>query len=293
MSTPSTAEIKVTPKVRVKRKPRVQFRPVYVFIAIWLVGVLGPYAWMFITSVTPPEEMVYSAARILPHKPSFAAYEYLLSNPRFISYAVNSIIVAMGTVIVTTTLALLAGTVLSRYRFRGRKIVLFSTLILQLFPTVLMIIPLYMEMRTFGLLDTKRGLMIVYTAFSLSFSTWLMKGYVDSIPKEIEEAALIDGCSRFQTFLYVIVPLTKPGIAAVATFSFIYSWNEFIYALTFTQSQAARTIPVGLRLFIGESSINWQYITAAGVLAAIPVLIGFMLAQRSLVAGLTAGAVKG
>jgi multiple sugar transport system permease protein len=294
MSAANTAGVVIEQKKRSKpARKKFRVRPVYVCIAIWLVGVLGPYAWMFITSVTPPEEMVHSAQRIWPHKPNFSAYGYLFSNPRFISYAVNSIIVAVGTVIVTTTLALLAGTVLSRYRFRGRKIVLFGTLILQLFPTVLMIIPLYMEMRTFGLLDTKHGLMIVYTAFSLSFSTWLMKGYVDSIPKEIEEAALIDGCSRFQTFLYVIIPLTKPGIAAVATFSFIYSWNEFIYALTFTQSQTARTIPVGLRLFIGESSINWQYITAAGVLAAIPVLIGFMLAQRSLVAGLTAGAVKG
>jgi multiple sugar transport system permease protein len=274
-------------------KRRFKFRPVYVLIALWLIGVLGPYAWMFITSITPPEEMVHSAARIWPQHGNFKAYEYLFSNPKFIGYAINSAIVAVGTVVVTTTLALLAGTVLSRYRFRGRKFVLFGTLILQLFPTVLMIVPLYIEMRTFGLLDTKRGLMIVYTAFSLSFSTWLMKGYVDQIPKEIEEAALIDGCSRFQTFLYVIVPLTKPGISAVATFSFIYAWNEFIYALTFTHSGVARTIPVGLRLFIGESSINWQYITAAGVLAAIPVLVGFMIAQRSLIAGLTAGAVKG
>jgi multiple sugar transport system permease protein len=269
------------------------FRPIYVFIALWLVGVLGPYAWMFITSITPPDELVDSAARIWPQNPSFDAYRYLFSNPRFIAYALNSAIVAVGTVIVMTTLALLAGTALSRYRFRGRTLVLFSTLLLQLFPTVLLIAPLYIEMRTFGLLDTKQGLMLVYTAFSLPFSTWLMKGYVDQIPREIEEAASIDGCSRFQTFLHVIVPLTKPGAAAVATFAFIYSWNEFIYALTFTQTLSARTLPVGLRLFIGESSINWEYITGAGVLAAIPILVGFMIAQRSIISGLTAGAVKG
>jgi multiple sugar transport system permease protein len=294
MSTTSTPNMLAREKTRVPQpKKKIRIRPVYLLIVLWLIGVLGPYAWMFITSITPPEEMVESAARIWPRHANLKAYEYLASNHKFIEYAINSALVAVGTVIVTTTLALLAGTVLSRYRFKGRKFVLFGTLLLQLFPTVLMIVPLYIEMRTFGLLDTKRGLMIVYTAFSLSFSTWLMKGYVDHIPKEIEEAALIDGCSRFQTFLYVIVPLTKPGIAAVATFSFIYSWNEFIYALTFTHSDVARTIPVGLRLFIGESSINWQYITAAGVLAVIPVLVGFMLAQRSLIAGLTAGAVKG
>jgi multiple sugar transport system permease protein len=269
------------------------FRPIYVFIALWLIGVLGPYAWMFITSITPPDELVESASRIWPQNPTFDAYRYLFSNPRFIAYSLNSAIVAAGTVIVMTTFALLAGTALSRYRFRGRTLVLFGTLLLQLFPTVLLIAPLYIEMRTFGLLDTKQGLMLVYTAFSLPFSTWLMKGYVDQIPKEIEEAASIDGCTRFQTFLHVIVPLTKPGAAAVATFAFIYSWNEFIYALTFTQTQSARTLPVGLRLFIGESSINWEYITGAGVLAAIPILVGFMIAQRSIISGLTAGAVKG
>jgi multiple sugar transport system permease protein len=274
-------------------KQRPWFRPVYFFIVIWLIGVLGPYAWMFITSITPQAELVHSAERIWPENPNLAAYRYLFSNPRFIAYAFNSAVVAIGTVIVTTTLALLAGTALSRYRFRGRTFVLLGTLLLQLFPTILLITPLYIEMKTFGLLDTKHGLMLVYAAFSLPFSTWLMKGYVDQIPVEIEEAALIDGCSRFQTFIYVIVPLTKPGTAAVATFAFIYAWNEFIYALTFTQTLSARTLPVGLRLFIGESSINWQYITAAGVLAAIPVLVGFMIAQRSLISGLTSGAVKG
>jgi multiple sugar transport system permease protein len=272
---------------------RTWFRPIYVFIAMWLIGVLGPYAWMFITSITPSAELVHSADRIWPQNPNLEAYRYLFSNPRFIAYTFNSAVVAVGTVIVTTTFALLAGTALSRYRFAGRTAVLLGTLLIQLFPSILLITPLYIEMKTLGLLDTKHGLMLVYTAFSVPFSTWLMKGYVDQIPKEIEEAALIDGCSRFQTFFHVIVPLTKPGAAAVATFAFIYSWNEFIYSLTFTQTQAARTLPVGLRLFIGESSINWQYITAAGVLAAIPVLVGFMIAQRALVAGLTAGAVKG
>jgi multiple sugar transport system permease protein len=294
MSSTTSPNLVTLGKTRPPKAPRgTWFRPVYVFVAIWLIGVLGPYAWMFITSITPSEELVYSAARIWPQHPGLEAYKYLFSNPRFIAYTFNSAVVAVGTVIVTTTLALLAGGALSRYRFRGRTLVLLGTLLLQLFPTILLITPLYIEMRTFGLLDTKHGLMLVYTAFSLSFSTWLMKGYIDQIPKEIEEAAFIDGCSRFQTFIYVVVPLTKPGIAAVATFAFIYSWNEFIYALTFTQTLTARTIPVGLRLFIGESSINWQYITAAGVLAAIPILVGFMIAQRWLISGLTAGAVKG
>jgi multiple sugar transport system permease protein len=294
MTSTSSAEMVTLSRTRARRaKQRTWFRPIYVFIALWLIGVLGPYVWMFITSITPPAELIHSADRIWPQNPSLDAYRYLFSNPRFIAYALNSAVVAVGTVIVTTAFALLAGTALSRYRFRGRTFVLLGTLLLQLFPTILLITPLYIEMRTFGLLDTKHGLMLVYTAFTLPFSTWLMKGYVDQIPLEIEEAAAIDGCTRFQTFLYVIVPLTKPGAAAVATFAFIYSWNEFIYALTFTQTLAARTLPVGLRLFIGESSINWEYITGAGVLAAIPVLVGFMIAQRSLVSGLTAGAVKG
>jgi multiple sugar transport system permease protein len=272
---------------------RWRFRPVYLLVLAWLVGVLGPYLWMFVTSITPSSELAQSSSRVVPENPTFSAYADLLSGTAFLTYVRNSLIVAVGTVVLTTGCALLAGTALSRYRFRGRTAVLYGILLVQLFPVILLIVPLYIELKTFGLLDSKLGLVLAYTAFALSFSTWLMKGFIDQIPVEIEEASYIDGCSRFQSFRYVILPLSRPGIAAAGTYAFIYSWNEFLLALTFTASDGSRTIPVGLRQFIGENIIRWEYLTAGGVLAAIPILIGFMYAQKALISGLASGAVKG
>lgn len=266
-------------------------RPVYLLIAAWIVGVFAPYTWMFITSITPPSEMV--GGGILPQEPTLAAYADLLTTTPFFQYVTNSLMVAVGTVLITITSALLAGTALSRYQFRGRQVVLAGILLVQLFPTVLLIVPLYIQLLNLGLYDSKIGLMLVYSAFAMSFSTWLMKGFVDQIPIEIEEAAYIDGCGKMQAFRHVILPLSRPGIAAAGTYAFIYSWNEFLFALTFTASTENRTIPVGLNLFIGENLIRWEFLTAGGVLAAIPILIGFMYAQRALISGLASGAVKG
>lgn len=288
----SPAGISVAPIVRGRKgKPKFRVRPVYFLIAAWLVGVLGPYIWMFITSITPPSELATSS--ILPQSPTLSAFPNLLLSTPFLQYLGNSVFVAVGTALVTIPCSLLAGTALSRYRFRGRRGVLAGVLVLQLFPSILLIVPLYIELKTIGLIDSKIGLILVDSAFAMSFSTWLMKGFVDQIPLEIEEAAYIDGCSKLQAFVYVILPLARPGIIAAGTYAFIYSWNEFLFALTFSFSDATRTMPVGLSLFIGENLIRWEFLTAGGVLAAIPILIGFMYAQKGLVAGLASGAVKG
>jgi len=277
-------------RVRGKRR---WFRPVYLLVVAWLVGVLGPYLWMFLTSITPAADLAQSGSRVWPEHPSFQSYLELITGTGFLQYLGNSVIVAVGTVVLTTLFALMAGTALSRYRFRGRSVVMYGVLLVQLFPTILLIVPLYIELKSVGLLNSKFGLVLVYTAFALSFSIWLMKGFIDQIPVEIEEASFIDGCNRFQSFVYVILPLARPGIAAAGTYAFIYSWNEFLFALTFTSSDQARTIPVGLRQFIGENIIRWEWLTAGGVLAAIPILIGFMFAQKALISGLASGAVKG
>lgn len=266
-------------------------RPLYLLVAAWVFGVSGPFAWLFITSITPAREL--ATGGLLPENPTLDAYPTLLVTTPFIRFLANSLVVAAGTVLLTITCALLGGTALSRYRFRGRRAVLFAILFLQLIPEILLIVPLYIELKTFGLLDNRVGLILVYSSFALSFSTWLMKGFIDQIPLEIEEAALIDGCSRFQTFRYVIVPLSRPGVIAAATYAFIYSWNEFLFALTFMPSEDLRTIPVGLSRFIGQNLISWDLLTAGGVLAAIPILIGFMIAQKGLISGLASGAVKG
>ncbi len=268
-----------------------RIRPIYFLIAAWLVGVLGPYVWMFITSITPPSDL--SSIILFPSHPTLAAFPSLLTETPFFEYLVNSIEVAVGTVVLTVACALLAGTALSRYRFRGRSVVLAGVLFMQLFPSILLIVPLYVELKTIGLIDNKIGLVLVDTAFALAFSTWLIKGFVDQIPREIEEAAYVDGCSKWQAFRHIILPLARPGITAAATYAFIYSWNEFLFAMTFTFSNSTRTMPVGLSLFVGENLIRWEFLTAGGVLASIPILIGFMYAQKGLVAGLSSGAVKG
>jgi multiple sugar transport system permease protein len=293
MTAVSTGTRVTSPSIGRSPKRRFRIRPIYFLIAAWIVGVIGPYFWMFLTSITPSDELNTSTTTILPAHPTFAAYARLVQDTGFLQYLANSAIVAVGVVILTVLCALLAGTALSRYRFKGRRIVLYGILLVQLFPTILLIVPLYIELKSLGLLDNKFGLIIIYTAFALSFSTWLMKGFVDQIPTEIEEASLIDGCSKLQSFFYVILPLSRPGIAAAGTYAFIYSWNEFLFALTFTSSDQAKTIPVGLSQFIGENIIRWDFLTAGGVLAAIPILIGFMFAQRGLVEGLASGAVKG
>ena len=275
------------------RIPKRKLRPVYLLIAAWIVGVIGPYTWMALTSITPTSELNVNSTTILPENPTFQAYGRLLTETGFLRYLANSALVAAGVVVITVLCSLLAGTALSRYRFRGRRVLLYGILLVQLFPTILLIVPLYIQLKSLGLLDNKLGLIVIYSAFAMSFSTWLMKGFVDQIPLEIEEASLIDGCSRFGSFLYVILPLSRPGIAAAGTYAFIYSWNEFLFALTFTSSDDAKTIPVGLSQFIGENIIRWDFLTAGGVLAAIPILIGFMYAQRGLISGLASGAVKG
>lgn len=282
------------PRRRQKGVPtrRRRFNPYVLLVLAWIVGVIGPYFWTFITSITPPSELG-TGLTLWPSTPTFQAYADLLTRTPFLQYLSNSFIIASGTVVLTITIALLAGTALSRYEFKGRRVVLFGVLLVQLFPAVLLIVPLYTELRSLQLLDSILGMILIHTTFALPFSTWLMKGFIDQIPKELEEAAFMDGASRFGSFLHVILPLSRSGIAAAGTYAFIYSWNEFLYALTFTTSDASRTMPVGLRLFIGENTIRWEFLTAGGILAAVPIIIGFMFAQRSLVAGLTAGAVKG
>ena len=282
-----------TPTLSYPSKRRFRIRPIYLLIAAWIFGVVGPYFWMFLTSITPSNELNVNSTTILPQHPTIAAYGQLLGQTGFLQYLANSAFVAVGVVVITVFCALLAGTALSRYRFRGRRVVLYGILLVQLFPSILLIVPLYIELKNLGLLDNKFGLILVYSAFAMSFSTWLMKGFVDQIPSEIEEASLIDGCSKTQSFFYVILPLSRPGIAAAGTYAFIYSWNEFLFALTFTFTDQAKTIPVGLSQFIGENMIRWDFLTAGGTLAAIPILIGFMFAQRGLVEGLASGAVKG
>ena len=265
----------------------------WVPLAAWLSFVLAPYLWMFLTSIKPPAELYTKGVQYWPSHPTFEGYRLLMQTTPFLTYMRNSAIIAISTCVIALAVAMSAAYCFSRIPFRGKGVMLFGFLVTQLFPSVLLVLPLFLIMRSLGILNTPPALILAHSTFAVPFSTWMLTGFFNAIPRELDEAATIDGCSRLQTFRNILLPLSAPGVAAAATYIFIYSWNEFIYALTFTADLRARTLPVGLQTFMGEFIIRWDLLTAGGVITALPIVFFFMLVQRHLIAGLTAGAVKG
>lgn len=265
----------------------------YGVLVLWLIATLGPYVVMAITSFTPEKQLIAHGMSRLPSQFTLQGYVDLFTTTPFLDYLRNSAITAVFTVLFSLIVASAAAISLSRFRFRGRTTLLSALLIAQLFPAVLLVIPLSTMLKSGHLLNSKAGLVLVYVTFATPFATYLLKGFLDGLPRELDEAATVDGCSPWKMVWYILLPLMRPGLTAAGTYIFIFSWNEFLYALTFTSSSASQTIPVGLELFIGDYQIRWDLLTAGGVIAAIPVLIGFMLVQRQLIGGLASGAVKG
>lgn len=204
----------------------------------------------------------------------------------------NSVVVSVATTLFGITVACTAAYAFSRFRFAGRRAGLFLFLVSQMFPGIMMMIPLYVIMEALHLLDTMLGLVLVYSTTSVPFSTWMLKGYFDTIPKDLEEAAVIDGASPARTFWTVVLPLSLPAIAITALFSFMTAWNEFVLAYTFLSKQAAFTLPVIIRNYVGEHDVRWGLFAAASLVVSAPVVGLFFALQRYLVGGLTAGAVK-
>jgi N,N'-diacetylchitobiose transport system permease protein len=211
----------------------------------------------------------------------------------FGQYLRNSIVVAIGAVVFSSVLALLAAVAVSRFTFRFRKSILVLVLMVQMVPLEALVIPLFLQMRTLGMLNSLLGLTIVYIAFSLSFAIWMLRGFVAAVPVELEEAAYLDGASGGRMFWKILLPLVAPGVVATSVFSFITAWNEFIFALTFLQQSAKYTVPIGLQKFFGENTTDWGAVMAASTLITLPVIVFFVLVQRNLSSGLTAGSVKG
>lgn len=265
----------------------------YTALAVVLLMTLGPYIVMLLTSLMPRTQLASAGASLLPDHVTFASYNTLLTGTDFLQYLWNSVFVALIAVPLTLVVSTGAAIALSRFEFFGKSNLMIGLLLAQMFPAVLLVISLQGQLRTFDLIDTRLGLALVHSAFATPFATWLLKGFADSIPRDIEEAGQVDGATVFQAVRKLILPLLLPGMVAAGTYAFILTWNEFLYALTFTSSTATRTLPIGLHLFIGEYAIRWDLLTAGGVLAVVPVVVGFLLVQRRLVAGLASGAVKG
>jgi len=213
--------------------------------------------------------------------------------PLFLRYAFNSALVALATTVVGVILACTAAYALSRHRFAGRRASLTTFLIVQMFPSVLLMMPLYVLLDRLGLLNRLLGLVLVYATTAIPFCVWTLKGYFDSLPRELEEAARIDGASHWGVFFKIVLPLARPGIAVTALFSFMTAWNEFILASTFMTDEMSYTLPVMLKGYVGRYTTHWGLFAAGAVLTSLPVMALFYFLQRYLVGGLTAGSVKG
>ena len=261
-------------------------------VTIVLLFALVPWAWMMLSSFRPEADLTRSPVQLLPNVLTLSNHIELLARTSFTANLRDSLIVAAGAVALGLLLSLPAAYAFSRFRFSGREVMLVQFLAVNMFPVVMLILPLFVLFRQFGLLDTYLALIAGHATFTLPFAIWLMTSYVDGIPVELDQAAAIDGATRWQQMRLVILPLTLPGLIAVGIYLFISSWNEYLFALMLA-GQHVRTVTVALQSFIGENQIQWGLLMAGGTLVALPATILFLLTQRQLVGGLTGGAVKG
>jgi len=254
--------------------------------------ILLPFMWMFSVSVKPETEPFAIPARLWPINPTIDNYKTALY-PEFIRYGINSVIVSLLTILVSITTGLMAAYGFTRLNFPGRRTLLVAIILAQMFPVATMIIPIYQIARVAGLINTYPALVLAYLTITLPVAVWMLTGFIRSIPPELEESAMVDGCTRIGAFWRVVVPLARPGIVATAVWIAIVTWQEFIFALAFTTSRDMRTIPVGILDFVGQFGTQYGAIMAGSVIVSAPILLLFFFLQRYFVAGLTAGAVKG
>ncbi len=255
-----------------------------------LAFTLGPYLWMFLTSVTPEAKLFTQGPSILGA--TVSNYTRLFATVGFGRNLVDSLIVSGGTVVVGLSLSITAAYSFSRFQFRARKLLMLQFLLINMFPLVLLILPLFVLMRVLGLLDTHLALIIANSTIAIPFSVWMMVSYMNGIPRSLDEAAMTDGCSRLGALVRVVLPLCLPGIIATGIYIFITSWNEYLYALTLG-GRNVRTITVAVQTLIGEYEVQWGLLTAGGIVGAMPATVLFLLVQKRLISGLTQGAVKG
>ncbi|WP_433790985.1 sugar ABC transporter permease [Actinoplanes sp. CA-252034] len=253
---------------------------------------IGPILWVVLSSFKPGYA-VQSTEITLVKDPTFANYEYVLFETNFPSWFLNSVIVASLTMLIGIFFSATTGYALSRFNFPGRRSLMMVFLITQMFPVSILIVPIYAIMASLGLINTLPSLVIAYLTIAVPFCAWMLKGYFDSIPTSLDEAASLDGCGPFRIFWRVILPLARPAIAVTGFYAFLTAWGEVAYASAFIQTDDKYTLAYGLQQFVPQFNPQWEYLTAAAVLVTIPAGIVFLFAQKHLVSGLTAGGTKG
>jgi multiple sugar transport system permease protein len=262
-------------------------------LVLMLVWTLVPFYWMLTTSLKRDKEIYGFEATLIPRHPTLDAYRRLFAQTPFVKYMRNSTIIAVSTTLASLVFGCLGAYALARLRFPGRTLIARGLIFTYLVPPSLLFIPLFAVLSTLSLIDTREGLILAYLGFTVPFCSWLLLGYFRSVPLELEEAALVDGCSRLSALVRIILPMSLPALAVVAFFSFTQAWNEFLYANVFVNSVEVRTITTGLTLFIVEDVFFWGPMMAAACLATVPPVVVYLVFQRWVVKGLTLGAVKG
>ena len=265
---------------------------IYLPLILYALFTLVPFYSMVVLSLHQGGSST-GAFTFTPFPITWDHFDALIRGAGFGTYVRNSFVVALGTVTCAVPIAILTGYGLTRFRLAGRQVFMLVLLTTQFVPAAMLIIPLFIIFKEIGLLDTLIGLVLINTTFELPLTSILMRGFISGIPFELEEAAMVDGCNRFQGVLRIVLPLLRPGIVAVAAFAFVGAWNNFLFALFLINNQDLYTVPVGLSYFLGEYNVDFAALAAGGVIAVLPVVLIFALIQRYLVGGLSVGAVKG
>ena len=259
---------------------------------VCVLALILPLVWVVTTSIRPLAEVTSSPPVLWPQTITFNAYFELWDAGPFLKYFFNSVLISLSTALIALAFSISAAYAFARFQFKGATVLLMVVVMSQMMPGSSILIPLFQVIRVLGLLDTHTGMILVYTGFAIPFCTWLLNGYFRAIPADLEQAAMIDGCNRFELLYRIILPLAAPAIIAVGTFAFLLSWNEFLFAFVFTKSNA-QTIAVGLRTaFLGQYVNKYDQLFAASLIFSLPPIAIFVGLQRYFVQGLTAGAVK-
>ncbi len=264
----------------------------YCGLSIFYVFLLLPIAWLVLSSFRNSDSV--QSGRLLPEwsELTFQNYIQTFQISNFVTYLVNSFVIAFSVMVLTVFLGSLGAYALSRFALKGKKLFMMAALLPQFFPYVLVLIPFYVLMSNLNLVDTHIGLILTHTSLTLPFALWMLTGYFNAIPMELDQAALIDGCSRFGVLFRILYPVAIPGLVVAGFFAFVVSWGDYLFVSILSQSNETQTLPIGLQTFMSSLEVQWGLITAGTVLAIVPTVIFFSIVQRRLVSGLTAGAVK-
>jgi multiple sugar transport system permease protein len=277
-----------------KRRKRFTGKKVTLTISAWTMGLLffAPYLQMILTALKSQEEITAIPSTYLPQKWAFDNFIGVWKEIPLATYLKSSFIISICATLIVIVIAIPAAYYVARNNFRGKKAFLLLVLVTQMFAPTALVVGIFREIVAFKLVDTYLALILVYAAFNMAFSIWILSSFFASIPKEVEEAAWIDGCSRFTTLTRIVLPLALPGLVTAFIFTFIAAWNEFVIALTLTSSPEREPLTVGLTSLIGQYQVQWNYLFAGSLIAIVPVVILFAMIEKWLVGGLTAGSVK-